>query len=201
MVCLHGSPQSPSFCHMELHYAWRLFPRFNRQQQTNLEQRAATEWHWTDPLVPSFLSFPRLPLAALCRLLLVLFSLVFSLVPLFLALLILPLPPIACCILNAHCLSSQRVPSLFPYCLRGLYLAALERSSPGQKYLALCFWTTQKRWRNKPLHSKLHSFMVSYPLAWAYKCVWRSVSLHVLWRLTLCHKHLKPTITIWSCDW
>ncbi len=52
-------PQSPSFCHMELHYAWRLFPRFNRQQQTNLEQRVTAEWHWVRlscslfPLLPS----------------------------------------------------------------------------------------------------------------------------------------------------
>lgn len=54
MTGWYGPPQSPSFCHMELHYAWKLFSRFNREQK-----KIFTLLHQLPPLVllSSFHSF------------------------------------------------------------------------------------------------------------------------------------------------
>lgn len=128
MVCLHDLPQSPSFCHMELHNAWRLFPRFNRQHQTNLEPQAETEWHWTDSVLPLFLSSFCCSMASfviasfsLWYLCLLCLNMNWFRSEMKIDWLSLPLSVIvlrACCGLNSRSLSSQRVPSL---CLAVLF--------------------------------------------------------------------------------
>ena len=182
---LHGFPQSPSFSHMELHYAWG----FNRQTW-NSEQSL----HWRASNTASHFIFLTnsilLPLRSdVCFLLCsTSVSLTF------------------CCIwsiLSSDSLSSQRAPSLcLSHCLRGLCLEELEWSSHGQQYLALCFRLSlkkKKNWKEK----WTHTFKTLLTRCTTSCCLnWRVfVCLHELWRLTLCHKHPNPTITIWSSDW
>lgn len=117
---------------------------------------------FTDPLLPSFPSFTLHLLASLH--LFFFFALVFPLLPLFHTTCVPPSP-----FSSSHCVVfaafrtltvfslKERPHFAFPLCLRGLYLAALKRSSPEQKYLALCYDSH----KNKLLHSKLHSSTAS----------------------------------------
>ncbi len=108
-----------------------------------LTESSKQTWRGTDSLVPSFLSFTLYSFA--------LYHLPlwfrFSLVPLFYSTCVPPpLSSSSHCVLFAafwtFTVSPLKERLRFLFCLRGLYLAALEWSSPGQEYLALCFWPT-----------------------------------------------------------
>lgn len=101
------------------------FPRFNRQQKTNLEQNLLFR---LSLLLPFFFGCPNTS-----------FSFSFLSFRHFST-----FDVVVCiwCVLNSFCLCvsplKERPRCAFSHSLRGLYLAALERNSQGQRYLALC---------------------------------------------------------------